>query len=142
MNHIFGMIANNRMLAIAMLRLGQVQPAAQSMRKSFAAAQAHGDAFGVRAGLFLMAGIAHLAGQYLSAARLLGAYKINFANDPRPEDDIERREYERITAEVQAFQGEPDYQIAWNEGYTWSLERAVQEVLALGEELGRDPDKP
>jgi len=132
-NHIWGAHYALRMLAIAAKRLEQTQKATILALRALKTVPA-GDTYGIRASLAVMAGIA-VPSQPVRATRLLGSVEALLENYTKPMDGSDQMEYDQDVAALHSQLDTEVFQAAWTEGRAFSLEQAIQEAQALGEEL-------
>lgn len=96
------------------------------------------DPFGTAASLEALAGLSALNGDHAHAARLFGAAdSVRSGTDAPPEPDADRQTYDADVALVRQGLPARDFELAWGEGETMSVEEAV----ALAQEGGQAPQR-
>jgi hypothetical protein len=119
---------------------GDLGRAARLHAESLRTRQAYGEMIGIYDDLVGLAAVAHAAGRYAAAARLLGADEAFCARSGYQGYGVtpEVREDTRQSLEVQL--GGAPFRQAWDAGRALSTEEAIAEALAVAEEMALTPD--
>ena len=121
-----------RLLARVMLHKGKLTIAKEYLLKYLSLVMnSSGYEYDLRLFLSVMAGLALELGQFVPAARLLGAVEAGLEGFFKPLDPWDQEEFDRIAGEVQHQLDETTFTSAWAAGRELTLEQAIAEARQI-----------